>query len=109
MSWNYRIGFKRHKLNIVDDNTHSPLRVDEELQYGIVEAYYNEDGEIQFTSANFQSPYGETQEELIEDLELMLKDAKRAPVIDLDKLWTDIENKGLDLGEINLEDVTDED
>lgn len=97
MSWNYRVGFKRHKFK-----SSLALEEQEELQYGIVEAYYNEDGEIQFTSANFQAPCGETQEELIEDLEMMLKDAKRAPVIDLDKLW-------VELGEIKLEDFTDED
>ena len=39
-------------------------------------------------------PSGETKEELIENLEMMLKDAKKdAQVLDLEKLWKELEMK----------------
>jgi len=89
--WNYRVGKRTTTYEVVSDNDYSKV-IDElsEDQYGIVECYYNEDGDIQFTSAEFQAPTGETYEELISDLELMLSDAKGKPVLDLDKLWKKI-------------------
>lgn len=85
--WDYRVGFKRHKGHIVDDLTNEVVDDLEELEYGIVECFYNENKEIQFTTENFMQPYGETKEELIECLELMLSDAKKKEVLDLEKLW----------------------
>ena len=42
-------------------------------------------------------PSGETKEELIENLEMMLNDAKKdAPVLDLDKLWKELEMKEME-------------
>ena len=78
--WEYRIGFKRHVVN------------DEEvLEYGLTEAYYNDKGELWLTTERFIEPSGETKEELIENLEMMLKDAKKdAPVLDLEKLWKEL-------------------
>ena len=86
MSWNYRVGFRTVSYPVVDDNDHN-LVVDtlEETQYGVVETYYNDDGEITFTSAEFQSPYGET----LEDLKANFDDMKKAfelPVLDLDNI-----------------------
>ena len=93
--WNYRIAFKRHKVNIVDDVTHEPTgEVEESLEYGLVEAYYNDKGELWLTTERFIEPSGETKEELIENIEMMLKDAKKdVPVLDLEKLWKEIEMK----------------
>ena len=83
--WEYRIGFKRHIINCK-----------EVLEYGLVEAYYNDKGDIWLTTERFIEPSGETKEELIENLEMMLKDAKKdVPVLDLEKLWKELEMKEL--------------
>lgn len=93
--WNYRIGVKKHKYNsISDDSVNEPF---EELTYGLVECYYDDDGNIKFTSERFIEPSGETKEELIENIEMMLKDAKKdVPVLDLEKLWKELEMKELE-------------
>ena len=63
---------------------------------GLVEAYYNDKGDLWLTTERFIEPSGETKEELIENLEMMLKDAKKdAPVLDLEKLWKELEMKEL--------------
>ena len=81
--WNYRTAFKRHVINGV-----------EEITYGLVEAYYNDKGDLWLTTERFIEPSGETKEELIENLEMMLKDAKKdVPVLDLEKLWKELEMK----------------
>ena len=86
MKWEFRVGFRTVSYSVVDDNDHN-LVVDtlEETQYGVVETYYNDDGEIAFTSAEFQSPYGETLEELKWSFEKM-KEAFELPVLDLDNI-----------------------
>ena len=86
MSWNYRVGFRTVSYPVVDDKDYN-LVVDtlEETQYGLVEAYYNDDGEIAFTSAEFQSTFGETLEELKVNFEDMQK-AFKLPVLDLDNI-----------------------
>ena len=93
--WDYRIGVKKHKYNSInDDGINEPF---EDLEYGLVECYYDDDGNIKFTTERFIEPSGETKEELIENLEMMLKDAKKdAPVLDLDKLWKELEMKELE-------------
>ena len=84
--WEYRIGFKRHVIN-----------GEEEREYGLTEAYYNDKGDLWLTRERFIEPSGETKEELIENLEMMLKDAKKdAPVLDLEKLWKELEMKELE-------------
>lgn len=84
--WEYRIGFKHHTVN-----------GEESLEYGLIEAYYNDKGDLWLTSERFIEPSGETKEELIENIEMMLKDAKKdAPVLDLDKLWKELEMKELE-------------
>ena len=96
--WNYRTAFKRHKVNIVDDVTHETTGdFVEEITYGLVEAYYNDKGDLLLTTERFIEPSGETKEELIENLEMMLKVAKKdAPVLDLEKLWKELEMKQLE-------------
>ena len=91
----YRIGFKRHSFGVVDEVTYKPTgEVEESLEYGLVECYYDDDGNIKFTTERFIKPSGETKDELIENLEMMLKDAKKdAPVLNLDKLWKELEMK----------------
>ena len=86
MSWNYRVAFRTVSYPVVADNDYS-LVVDslEETQYGVVETYYNDDGEITFTSAEFQSPYGETLEELKANFDDKQK-AFELPVVDLDNI-----------------------
>ena len=86
MSWNYRVGFRTVSYSVVDDNDYN-IVVDtlEETQYGVVETYYNDDGEIAFTSAEFQSPYGETLEELKWSFDKM-KEAFDKEVLDLNTL-----------------------
>lgn len=86
MSWNYRAGFRTVSYPVVDDNDHNlVVETLEETQYGVVETYYNDDGEIAFTSAEFQSPYGETLEELRSNFDDMQK-AFELPVLDLDNI-----------------------
>ena len=84
--WEYRIGFKHHVVN-----------GEESLDYGLIEAYYNDKGDLWLTTERFIEPSGETKDELIENLEMMLKDAKKdTPVLDLDKLWKELEMKELE-------------
>ena len=52
--WNYRTAFKRHVINGV-----------EEISYGLVEAYYNDKGDLLLTTERFIEPSGETKEELM--------------------------------------------
>ena len=84
--WNYRTAFKRHVINGV-----------EEISYGLIEAYYNDKGDLRIKTERIIEPSGETKEELIENLEMMLKVAKKdAPVLDLEKLWKELEAKELE-------------
>lgn len=80
MSWNYRVCKKvsSYKVDLSND-------VYEEDQFGICGVYYNDEGEITFTSAEFQLPFGETLEELKADIEYMQK-AFKLPVLDLDDI-----------------------
>lgn len=80
MSWNYRVGYKKLKVDIDLSND-----VYEEDCFGICEVYYNDKGEITFTSENFQEPYGETLEELKTSFNMM-QEAFNKPVIDLDNI-----------------------
>lgn len=93
--WEYRIGFKRHVVEYEDFDTN--LCKLEEIEYGLVEAFYNDKGDLWLTTERFIEPSGETKEELIENLEMMLKDAKKdVPVLDLEKLWKELEMKELE-------------
>ena len=96
--WNYRIAFKRHSVSVVDDVPYKPTgEVEESLEYGLVEAYYNDKGELWLTTERFIEPSGETKDELIENIEMMLKDAKKdATILDLDKLWKELEMKEME-------------
>lgn len=80
MSWNYRVGYKKLKVDIDLSND-----VYEEDCFGIVETYYNDQGEIYATTEQFVEPYGETLEELKWSFEKM-KEAFDKPVLDLDTI-----------------------
>ena len=86
MSWNYRVCKKVYKSSILDDNDFSKITGKfEEDQFGICEVYYNDKGDITFTSENFIEPYGETLEELKVNFDDMKK-AFELPVLDLDSI-----------------------
>lgn len=86
MAWNYRVGFRTVSHLVVDDKDYTRVADTlEETQYGLVETYYNDDGEITFTSAEFQSPCGENLEELKRCFEKMKK-AFELPILDLENI-----------------------
>ena len=85
MSWNYRVCRKELVSDICDLDTGEVLETYKEDQFGICETYYNDDGDIAFTSAEFQSPFGETLEELKANVDDMQK-AFELPVLDLDNI-----------------------
>ena len=86
MSWNYRAAKKRLAVDILKDEvTGKVLETYTEDQFGICEVYYNDKGDITFTSENFIEPYGETLEELKVNFEDMQK-AFELPVLDLDNI-----------------------
>ena len=86
MSWNYRAAKKRLTVDILKDEVTGEV-VDSysENQFGICEVYYNDKGDITFTSENFIEPYGETLEDLKANFEDMQK-AFELPVLDLDNI-----------------------
>ena len=86
MSWNYRAAKKRLTVDILKDEVTGEV-VDSysEDQFGICEVYYNDKGDITFTSENFIEPYGET----LEDLKANFDDMKKSfelPILDLDNI-----------------------
>ena len=85
MSWSYRICTKKLASDVCDMDTGKVLETYTEDQFGICEVYYNDKGDITFTSENFIEPYGETLEELKVNFEDMQK-AFELPVIDLDNI-----------------------
>ena len=86
MSWNYRVAKKRLTVDILKDEvTEEVVDSYSENQFGICEVYYNDKGDITFTSENFIEPYGET----LEDLKANFDDIQKAfelPVLDLDNI-----------------------
>ena len=85
MSWNYRICTKKLVSDVCDMDTGKVSKTYTEDQFGICEVYYNDKGDITFTSENFIEPYGET----LEDLKANFDDMKKAfelPVLDLDNI-----------------------
>ena len=75
-TWHYQIGMKKQPNG--------------QPEYGVIEVYKDALGKIQFTTREYQIPYGEALEELVEDLQLMLKDALDRPVLDLEKTWEEL-------------------
>lgn len=65
--WNYRVMLTKDKENL-------------ENYFGIKEVYYNDDNSIMAISENPISPFGETLEELTNDLEKFQK-ALKLPVL----------------------------
>ena len=67
---------------IVDENT-------DERWYSIIEVYFDENGRLDsWTMTQEVAPTGDTNEDLIEDLEMMLRDARKWKPV----LYTDITN-----------------
>ena len=85
MSWSYRICTKKLVSDVCDMDTGKVLETYTEDQFGICEVYYNDKGDITFTSENFIEPYGETLEELKVNFEDMQK-AFELLVLDLDNV-----------------------
>lgn len=70
-SWSYRIG---RKVTPIEDT-----QIEE---YGIVEVYYNDKGDVDLYTDRFQEPWGETREELESVLKMMLE-ALNKPVFEI--------------------------
>ena len=85
MTWNYRVACKKLVSDVCDMDTGKVLETYTEDQFGICEVYYNDKGDITFTSENFIEPYGETLEDLKANFEDMQK-AFELPVLDLDNI-----------------------
>ena len=85
MSWNYRVCRKKLVSDVCDMDTGKVLETYTEDQFGICEVYYNDKGDITFTSENFIEPYGETLEEIKANFDDMKK-AFELPVLDLDNI-----------------------
>lgn len=73
--WQYRVGHRTYEQKNGVTGT----------EYGIVEAYFNENDELQFVTQEFQYPFGEDLEDVLCDLELF-KQAGELPPIDLDNV-----------------------
>ena len=78
MSWNYRI------IKSTEDELG-------EKYHFLAEVFYNKDGSLMGFSEETQAT-GESQEEIIDVLEMMLKDAKRFPVVDEKEFYTGKQN-----------------
>ena len=85
MLWSYRICTKNLVSDVCDMDTGKVLETYTEDQFGICEVYYNDKGDITFTSENFIEPYGETLEEIKANFDDMKK-AFELPVLDLDSI-----------------------
>lgn len=68
MSWNYRV---------------TRRTVQDEVAYEIREVYYSVDGKIKMWSTHAMAPFGETKDELKQNLEQMMS-CLTEPVLDLD-------------------------
>lgn len=79
MSWNYRVVRKR---------TYHGKSLDESVQFAIHETYYDKDGTPSMITTDYMSPYGETLEELKNDLSYMVA-ALNKPVLN----WEAFKNK----------------
>lgn len=84
-TWHYQIGMKKQPNN--------------QPEYGVIEVYKDDSGKIQFTTREYQTPYGETPEEVVEGLQMMLKDALDRPVLDVEKTWEELGELPINLNE----------
>lgn len=75
MTWNYRVVRQVE----IDE------RGREEVCYGIHEVYYDEDGVPTTCTVNPVAPFGESPDELAEDMDRMRK-ALEEPVLDIDSI-----------------------
>jgi hypothetical protein len=74
MHWNYRVVRKSYNTN--DGETHQ--------MFGIHEVYYDDFGEVKYITTKPLDAYGDTPEELQEDLKEMLK-AFDKPILEFNK------------------------
>ena len=74
--WNYRIIRRRNEHPIED--------LVPEFYYEIHEVYYKKN-KIDLWTATSMTPYGESREDLIRGLQMMLHDAKKYPVLEEQK------------------------
>ena len=89
--WQYRVGHRTYEQKNGVTGT----------EYGIVEAYFNENDELQFVTSEFQYPYGENLDDLLYDLDFF-KQAGELPPIDLDNVkFVDFDFSLDDVKEIN--------
>src|SRR5574344_2091573 len=73
--WQYRVGYRTYEQkNGVTGR-----------EYGIVEAFFNDKDELQFVTSEFQYPYGEDLDDVLNDLDYF-KQAGELPPIDLDNV-----------------------
>jgi len=97
MGWNYRL-FKhtdKNKLHKKDSDITSEYYV----WYGIHEVFYKNDdsdefdeNEVDLISSDPINPHGETEEDIKEDLNMMLKSFDK-PVLDFNELLEKLENE----------------
>ena len=82
MTWNYRV------IRTKRPHPRSLGKTDEETfdEFTICEVYYNKDDTI-YAYSDAQSPYGETLEELENDLKYMAE-ALKAPVLNKEEIVT---------------------
>jgi hypothetical protein len=80
VSWNYRVC--KSRFDKFDPKLHSP---EDEFSFSIHEVYYNDKGEITFTSVDEMSPHGTSADELKSDMTLMMR-AFDKDVLDLDNI-----------------------
>lgn len=73
--WQYRVGYRTYTKSNGEKGT----------EYGIVEAFFNDKDELQFVTSEFQYPYGEDLDDVLNDLEFF-KQAGELPTIDLDNV-----------------------
>jgi len=76
MHWNYRI---------------IHVKTDTEDYYGLFEVYYSD--RIPFARTMESNIFGETPQELIDTLEMALKDIKNSPVMEDDEIDEELGNK----------------
>lgn len=72
-SWSYRIGRKV-----------TPIEDTEIEEYGIIEVYYDDKGDVDLYTDRFQKPWGETKQELESVLKMMLGSLDK-PVFEIPK------------------------
>jgi len=96
MTWNYRI------VKVKDPEwSHN-----NGIKYGICEVYYNENGKPYARTEDSMIDWYDSEEEMLHDLELMLKDAKKGILEDKDLKGLSEHLNSLNIKEEELEEWT---